>query len=65
MMLKASHPVWPILRLGILMLTLTVILKLTASSFDYTEIRTIIAMFITFAGFEGASMLFTRESNAT
>lgn len=52
-MMEAEHPVWSILRLFILMLSLVTILYLTASKFDGTEIRTILYMFLATAGTEG------------
>jgi len=48
------HPIWSIVRLSILMVTLCAVLFVTATNFDYTEIRTIIATFIGAAGTEGA-----------
>lgn len=50
-----NHPVWPIIRLVIVMVALVVTLWLNASSFDKTEIRTIITMFLIAGGAEGAS----------
>ena len=52
---SASHPVWPILRLLIVMTALSITLWLNASTFDETEIKTIITMFLIAAGAEGAS----------
>lgn len=50
---EAAHPVWDIvrssIRLVVLMTSLTVVLYLTASKFDSTEIRTISLIFVTAA----------------
>lgn len=48
----ASHPIWSIIRLTILMASLVLILYLTASKFDETELRTIITMFVIGSGAE-------------
>jgi len=50
----ASHPVWSVLRLGIVMIALTVTLWVNASTFDETEIKTIITMFLIAGGAEWA-----------
>lgn len=47
-----DHPVWPLLRLLILMVSLYLILRQTASNFDVTEIITICGMFLAAAGGE-------------
>jgi len=49
----ATHPVWAILRTSVIMLTLIIVLKMTASQFDETELRTILVLFITAAVGEG------------
>ena len=48
----ASHPVWPIARMAVMLAALTAILWLTASKFDETEVRTIIYTFIAAASVE-------------
>jgi len=53
-MLDPWHPIWTLLRLVAMMATLVTILYLTASRFDETELKTIIAMFIASAGIEGS-----------
>jgi hypothetical protein len=59
--MEGRHPVWSLIRLTILMGTLTLILWFTASKFDYTEIRTICGMFIAAAGLEGLGMFLPRR----
>jgi hypothetical protein len=49
-----SHPVWSLLRLLIFMAALVVTLWMNATSFDATEIRTIITMFVVASGAEWA-----------
>lgn len=51
---SASHPIWSIVRLAVLMGALIVVLYLTATKFDQTEIKTIIYTFFAAAGGEGA-----------
>ena len=58
-----EHPLWRLLRLVVLMVSLYMILKLTASSFDHTEIRTLVWAFVTAAGLEGVSEWFSRNAN--
>jgi len=48
-----GHPIYATIRLGIAMVALTTILWFTASSFDFTEVRTIILMFLDGATSEG------------
>ena len=47
------HPAWSLIRLGMLLIAMTTVLWLTASNFDYTEIRAIIATFLAAASGEG------------
>ena len=49
-----NHPAWALLRLTVLMVTLCVVLYLEAESFDSTELRSILWIFLAAAGFEGA-----------
>ena len=61
---EASHPVWQIIRLSVLMAALCVILKLNATNFDATELRVIIFSFMTAAGLEfipGLAKKFMKE----
>ena len=51
---EASHPVWSIIRTAVLMLALCVILMMTATNFDETELRVIIYSFMATAGLEFA-----------
>ena len=48
-----DHPIWALIRLSILMLTLSGVLWLTATDFDVTEVRTIITIFLIYTGAEG------------
>lgn len=43
----ANHPIWPVIRMAILMSTLITVLWLQASSFDSNEIITLVAAFVT------------------
>lgn len=49
----AKHPLWSLIRLTILMATLSFVLWLNASHFDETEIRSITWIFIGAASIEG------------
>lgn len=51
---QPSHPIWAIVRLMVLMLTLTVVLYLTATKFDASELKVIMYMFIAAASGETA-----------
>lgn len=51
---NANHPLWSIIRLAVLMVTLITVLWLQASSFDSNEIITIVAAFVGAAAVEGA-----------
>lgn len=48
----ANHPIYSLIRSAIYLIALTVILWLTASRFDGTELRTILYMFLAAAGAE-------------
>lgn len=52
---SASHPIWSILRLSIIMLALNGLLRLNADEFNAGEIRTIFAMGLVAASAEGGS----------
>lgn len=58
---EGTHPIWSIIRLTVIMLSLTGILYLTAQSFDATEIKTLIASFVAIAGAEGLSSFFVNR----
>ena len=62
-MRDASHPIWSLARLVVLMVTLTVTLMLTASQFDGTEIRTIVVTFVAGAGVEGVGQFLRSKSD--
>ncbi|MDH3505417.1 MAG: hypothetical protein OEM58_12935 [Nitrospirota bacterium] len=59
-MASATHPLWALIRLGMLLVTMIIVLWLSASNFDYTEWRAIIAVFATSAGAEGVLARVTR-----
>jgi hypothetical protein len=52
-MANATHPIWALARLTVVMVALTIILALTAQRFDNTELQTILWMFLAVAGAEG------------
>jgi hypothetical protein len=60
MIADAKHPIWSLIRLAIVMVSLTIILYLCASQFDQTEIQTLVWAFIAIAGGEGLSQLLGR-----
>ena len=51
---EGSHPIWSLIRLLLIMSTMCVVLYLEAESFDVTELRSLIWMFLGAAGIEGA-----------
>ena len=55
--MSESHPIWGIIRLSIIMSSLTAVLYLNASEFDATELKTIITMFVVAGGAEWAPQL--------
>jgi len=50
---NTNHPIWATIRLVALLITMTVILYSNASSFDTTEIKAIVEMFLLAASVEG------------
>lgn len=62
-MMSPGHPIWMLIRLTIVMTTLVMVLYLTASKFDESELRTILAMFIALAGIEGAGAIWFRSAS--
>jgi len=60
-MFTPNSPFWPLLRLIVVMVTLVLILMLTASKFDNTELKTIIVTFGAAAGIEGWSHFMQRK----
>lgn len=58
-----KHPLWSILRLFILMTSLTLILYMNAQHFDETELRSITWVFVIAAGAEGGMQFATRFTN--
>lgn len=55
-----KHPIWPILRLAVMMSALTAVLYFTAQHFDETELRTLIGMFLAGSLAEGLPALIGR-----
>ncbi|ANS03317.1 hypothetical protein [uncultured Mediterranean phage uvDeep-CGR2-KM19-C37] len=49
-----THPMWPIVRLTVLMATLVTVLWMNAASFDGNEIATLVATFVAAASVESA-----------
>ena len=60
---KPSHPIWGLGRLGILLTAMVVILYTNATSFDKTEVYTIIIVMIGAATAEGVSSAFGKPAN--
>ena len=54
---EPNHPIWPLLRLTVMMIALTIVLYLSAHTFDNTELTTILTMFLIGAGIEGLPAL--------
>jgi hypothetical protein len=52
-MANATHPIWALARLTVVIVALTTILAMTAQRFDNTELQTILWMFLAVAGAEG------------
>ena len=61
LLLPSSHPAWGLSRLAVLLVTLTGILYLSASSFDKTELYTIIVVMAGAAVAEGASSALSKS----
>lgn len=57
-MKNADHPIWPIVRMALILGTLVFVLWMNASHFDDTEIKTILTMFFALLGAEGVSRAF-------
>lgn len=60
-MKDANHPIWPILRMTVILIALVLVLWLNAAHFDETEINTVLAMFFAVLGVEGLSMKFASK----
>lgn len=52
-----EHPIWPIIRIAVVMISVTILLWASASNFDKTEIRVILALIPVLAGTEGVKKL--------
>lgn len=61
LLLPSSHPAWGLSRLAVLLITLTGILYFSASSFDKTELYTIIVVMAGAAVAEGASSALSKS----
>lgn len=59
-MKNPNHPIWGIIRLAVLMVSLVIVLWMNATNFDETELRSIVIVFLVAAGSEGAVKLFQR-----
>lgn len=59
----ANHPLWPIIRLSVFMLTLIIVLWANASQFDATELRTILTMFFVATGAETFTGAFRKRND--
>jgi len=56
--INGKHPVWGIIRLAVIFVGLTLFLWLNSTSFDKTEITTILELLLVVGGFEaGRSMI--------
>jgi hypothetical protein len=53
-----------LIRLTIVMTTLVLVLYLTASRFDESELRTILAMFVALAGMEGVGAILFKSKGS-
>jgi len=53
-MAPATHPVWSLIRLAILMTAAVLCLWINASNFDMTEIKSLIGIFLAASASEGA-----------
>lgn len=58
---EANHPVWSIIRLVVILASMTWILWMNADHFDDTEIKTILTMFFALVGVEGITKVFTKS----
>lgn len=54
-MSNPSHPIWSLRRLAIYMIALVATLLFNANTFDATEVKTIITMFVVASGTEGVT----------
>lgn len=59
-----NHPIWPILRMALILGTLVFVLWMNASHFDETEIKTILTMFFTLLGAEGIARTLAGKSHS-
>ena len=56
----ASHPIWPLLRTFLFLVSLSLILWMNAEHFDDTELKTITSMFLGALGIEGVTSAITK-----
>ena len=59
--MNMPHPIWSLLRLVILMLSLCIILYINAIHFDETELRSIVLLFIVAAGVDVVGYAFSKK----
>lgn len=58
---SSDHIIWRLVRTGMYLTALCVILLATASRFDWTEVRTLVYMFIAAASMEGVDAFINRR----
>lgn len=61
-MKDSDHPIWPLIRMSLILGTLIFVLWMNASHFDDTEIKTILTMFLALLGAEGLAKTFAGKS---
>tara|TARA_R110000824_G_scaffold54030_5_gene149135 strand:- start:1297 stop:1506 length:210 start_codon:yes stop_codon:yes gene_type:complete len=59
--INGGHPLWGIIRLAVIFTGLTVFLWLNSSSFDRTEITTIIELMLLVGGYDVAKRQFLKN----
>lgn len=57
---SSEHPIWPIIRLIVIMSALTLVLWLNAANFDETELKVIGWMFLAILGRETFTPILTK-----
>lgn len=62
--MPATHPIWALIRLTILMVTMTILLWINASNFDSTEIKSIVGVFMAAAAGEGVLARLTKREGS-
>lgn len=59
--INGGHPLWGIIRLAVIFTGLTVFLWLNSSSFDRTEITTIIELMLLVGGYDVAKRVYGKK----